>query len=553
MIAAFSRPFSVLFRGLAQLAFCDTAPGGVLILSGLVLVSPWSGLGALAGCAFGTAIGYLMSTHAKSELQAGLAGFNPAIIGIFWGGFLAEGTWNLPLFLTALSVCMALDFVLRRVLALVGLPALSAPAVVTAVLMSLVLAAPGMWFWVDAPAFPLGQVGIALALVCFISALALQSGTGAGWAMVLGAIAYFTLVILGRDPLAAANLWAVTVPLAYFAMHAAFLRGSVAGAVAGTGAALGAGLAWFLWTESAVGAVIPPLLAPLIVGIWLAIGAMRQAKDAPLLQLDFWRTVIALNRAALADRPTGLLVGDSTLRQALAMERFATARNAAPVAEPWLSDERLRESHRCRRAFWELCERLRSSANDRAPKASHRIIANLQRSGWLRMVLSEDIYGSLQDVGVSQVVALNGRIDQTLCIDCGSAGEWPPARVWRSCDIRCTACNGVLRPAVNLFDGADDQALQPPAAHRFLDCGVLLIIDDPAQTTAVDRIIEQTRNAGGLVAFLVNGPLSHPLGADDLLVSGVPEKFLATLETTLSVMSFLRGAVPLGRQRHQYN
>ena len=143
MGAASSAFTGALFRGLAQLAFCDSALAGVLVLAGLALVSPWGAAGAVAGTVFGTAVGYFASVYSREEWEHGLAGLNGAVVGIIWGGFIADGSFNLPLFLTILSVCVALEFVLRRALARVSLPALSMPAVATAVLTSWVLAAPG--------------------------------------------------------------------------------------------------------------------------------------------------------------------------------------------------------------------------------------------------------------------------------------------------------------------------------------------------------------------------------------------------------------------------
>src|SRR5512145_2677816 len=80
-----------LLRGCAQLAFCDTAPAGVLVLAGIALIAPFNALGTLLGAVFGTLVGRFSSAYLREEWASGLASFNPAIVGLLWGGFLASG------------------------------------------------------------------------------------------------------------------------------------------------------------------------------------------------------------------------------------------------------------------------------------------------------------------------------------------------------------------------------------------------------------------------------------------------------------------------------
>ena len=84
------------------------------------------------------------------------------------------------------------------------------------------------------------------------------------------------------------------------------------------------------------------------------------------------------------------------------------------------------------------------------PNAAHRRLAELEREGKLRAVITQNIDGLHQAAGSSRVIELHGSIHRARCSLCGrpcsaeivNAGEGVP---------RC-ACGGLLRPEVVLYE-----------------------------------------------------------------------------------------------------
>jgi urea transporter/NAD-dependent SIR2 family protein deacetylase len=506
-----------LLRGCGQLAFCDAPPAGMLVLAGIALIAPLSALGTLLGAAFGTLVGRFTSAYRPDEWAGGLAGFNPAIVGLLWGGFLASGELHIAFLLLPLALSMLLDVVFRRLLSRLRLPALSIGAFSTVYLVSLAVAPPGGWFWTEAPtnAFvPLGLMGAA----CIVAAMTMQSAFAALWASLLGTLVLLAGWLTKHDPHSLIGLWALTVPLASFGVHAVFLRGAFAGCIAGTiAASLGASI-WIAWEATSLGEWVPPLLMPFILGVWLSIALMRRLSASPLTQPAFWRTARLLAAARVADRQVVALMRDAAAAGSPASSFINGAWLDPQLPRDAFSKEQLRASPRCRQAFWEACERLRVDANRRQPGDLAARVVKLQQRGWVRAVAIQDVPGSAEAARLDGIVPLHGDVGRTLCLDCGAWGDWPPVPVWRRCDLRCPRCQGPMVPNLTPFGGAVDE----PVLNRLNElagrCAVVLVVGEEACEPAAVSLLEHARSNGARVVFLSCSTADYPRRTADLWV-----------------------------------
>ena len=532
-------------RGCAQLAFCDSPLAGVLVLGGIALASPYSGLGALLGAAFGTVIGRFAPAYSRDDWSWGLASFNPAIVGLFFGGFLASGERHPALLVPILALTVMLDVGFRRVLARMQLPALSAAAVATIYVVTALAAPPGGWFWTDAPTSPLVPLGV-LGGGCIVVAMIMKSPFAGLWTVLLSAIAALSCWLAGHDPRAVLGLWAITVPLASFGVHAIFLRGSLAGCVAGTLAALLGGLVWIAWETSFLKQWLPPLLVPFILGTWLSMVSMRRVMASPLAGSAFWRAACALFVARAARRDViALLATGATCDHGL----------STYFSGEWLGTERprfaferenLRSSPRCRREFWDACARLRENAKHL--RASERLwgVGRLQRRGWIRTTIVSDPLAPTGDALPDGVLRLHGDVRITRCMDCGAEGSWPPQRTWQRCDLRCAHCQGPVIPAVTLFGAPADESTVGALRDLATRCAAILVLGDHTGEPEIRRLVEQARHVGAATIFVSEHPKGDGRPPADICVHMSAERFLAWIDVVLAVgyaisRSWMRG------------
>lgn len=103
------------------------------------------------------------------------------------------------------------------------------------------------------------------------------------------------------------------------------------------------------------------------------------------------------------------------------------------------------------------------------PNRGHHALAELQRSGNLELLMTQNIDGLHQRAGSTGVLELHGTIWEVSCLSCG--GRWPTPEVLArpEPDPACLLCGGILKTATISFGQPLDSAVLDAAflaAHR---------------------------------------------------------------------------------------
>lgn len=94
---------------------------------------------------------------------------------------------------------------------------------------------------------------------------------------------------------------------------------------------------------------------------------------------------------------------------------------------------------------------LRRSAK---PNPAHKMLAELERRGMLRGVITQNVDGLHQDAGSEEVHELHGSLRQAVCLECSmlhSMDEVMERVVSEENPPLCTSCGGVLKPNAVFF------------------------------------------------------------------------------------------------------
>lgn len=106
------------------------------------------------------------------------------------------------------------------------------------------------------------------------------------------------------------------------------------------------------------------------------------------------------------------------------------------------------------------------------PNAAHKKLAELERAGKVRAVVTQNIDGLHQAAGSKSVYELHGTIMKNYCTRCGR--EYPLSTIIESKGIpRCQVkdetggvCNGIIKPKVVLYEeGLDDNVVSGAIKH----------------------------------------------------------------------------------------
>jgi urea transporter len=120
-------PVLVVFRGIGQVFFQENALTGALFALGIALSSWQMAVGAVVGAAIGTATAWALKFD-KSEVYAGIYGFNATLVGIATLFFFRPGVTSVVLLLAG---CIAATLVTWLARKYVPFPTYTAPFIVT--------------------------------------------------------------------------------------------------------------------------------------------------------------------------------------------------------------------------------------------------------------------------------------------------------------------------------------------------------------------------------------------------------------------------------------
>jgi NAD-dependent deacetylase len=187
-----------------------------------------------------------------------------------------------------------------------------------------------------------------------------------------------------------------------------------------------------------------------------------------------------------------------------------------------------------RRRAW----RMRREMHDRdiRPNAGHRALAELERQGRLRALITQNVDGLHQAAGSSPelVLEVHGTVHEVECLSCGDrttmraaferldAGEDDPA---------CLVCGGILKSATVSFGQELDQRVIDTAAAAAQDCDVFLAVGTSLQVWPVAGLVELAARAAARVV-IVN---AEPTPFDEIAELVVREPIGTALPQLLGV------------------
>lgn len=111
---------------------------------------------------------------------------------------------------------------------------------------------------------------------------------------------------------------------------------------------------------------------------------------------------------------------------------------------------------------------------DAKPNAAHLKLAELERQGKVRAVVTQNIDGLHQAAGSKVVLELHGSVLRNYCEHCGQFHDME--YILRSKDVpKCEKCGGPVKPDVVLYEEGLDQNTISEAIHYIQDADVLII------------------------------------------------------------------------------
>jgi NAD-dependent deacetylase len=183
--------------------------------------------------------------------------------------------------------------------------------------------------------------------------------------------------------------------------------------------------------------------------------------------------------------------------------------------------------------FWSFYAQRFMGLRDKQPNDAHRALADLERRGMVRALVTQNIDRLHRAAGSTQVIEVHGSIDRCVCLECGGyfTLEQVVEQLERGAGTpECTACIAPLKPDVVLFGEMLPEAAMAEAYALASEADLMLCVGSSLEVYPVAGLPRVTLEAGGHVALVTQGPTPYDREADVKLSGDVVEELTAVLQ-----------------------
>jgi NAD-dependent deacetylase len=175
---------------------------------------------------------------------------------------------------------------------------------------------------------------------------------------------------------------------------------------------------------------------------------------------------------------------------------------------------------------WEFYAKRLDVLGEAEPNDGHRALADLERRGWIRAVITQNVDGLHARAGTRELVEVHGSLRSAVCLDCGEDVPMAEA-VALLPSPACPRCGRILKPAVVMF-GEYLPAAAMDQAHRLAgEARLLLVVGSSLEVYPVASLPEETLAAGGVLAIVNRGGTQFDAHAAVVVDAGAGETLSA--------------------------
>jgi NAD-dependent deacetylase len=184
---------------------------------------------------------------------------------------------------------------------------------------------------------------------------------------------------------------------------------------------------------------------------------------------------------------------------------------------------------------WEFYAPRFSMLGSAEPNPGHIALAELERLGHVRAIVTQNIDLLHQRAGSTEVVEVHGSIRTASCPGCGRSS--PLAEVLELLDASpappCPDCGVILKPDVVFFGELLPEGAMARATELSASAGLMLVVGSALEVQPVAGLPFDTLRAGGALAIVNRGPTSLDAKAT-LKLDGAAGELLPQLATVLA-------------------
>jgi NAD-dependent deacetylase len=159
--------------------------------------------------------------------------------------------------------------------------------------------------------------------------------------------------------------------------------------------------------------------------------------------------------------------------------------------------------------FWAFYGQRFQTLKDKQPNRGHKLLAQLEGSGLLRAVITQNIDGLHRRAGTRELVEVHGTIAHSSCLCCGGSYALEEVHARQAADQRDVPrcdCGEPLKPDVVLFGEYLPVGVFERATQLAEQADLMLCIGTSLEVHPVAELPLRTLARGGRLAIITRGP-----------------------------------------------
>jgi len=184
--------------------------------------------------------------------------------------------------------------------------------------------------------------------------------------------------------------------------------------------------------------------------------------------------------------------------------------------------------------FWSYYRPRFQSLGDKRPNRAHEALAELERTGAIEAVITQNIDRLHSAAGSQNVVEVHGSIETSSCRSCAASYGLDQMDALFGADgvALCSACDGPVKPDVVLFGEMLPQRAMASAQELAEGAELLLCVGSSLAVYPVAGLPAVTLERGGKLAIVTKGPTPYD-GDATLKLEGEVDAELGALAAAL--------------------
>lgn len=181
---------------------------------------------------------------------------------------------------------------------------------------------------------------------------------------------------------------------------------------------------------------------------------------------------------------------------------------------------------------WDFYARRLDLLAEAEPNDGHRALAELERRGLLRAVVTQNVDGLHGRAGSGAVIEVHGSIRRHVCLSCGTEEtlDAVAAQLERRPAPECPGCGTVLKPGVVMFGEMLPADALAQAERLAREAALLLVVGSTLEVWPVAGLPEETLRRGGALAIVNRGSTALDRRADLRIEGGAGEVLSAVVD-----------------------